>query len=86
MWFKRVSDTNLTVSATIGGVIQYFSVNDDNKLVLQRAELPNNLLPNVLAVYASGKGCALLQVRIFKVLCIRIFNNSNWVLNNGYYK
>jgi hypothetical protein len=54
---------NLTVSASIKDIFtQDFRVTGSNKLILQRAEIPSNLLPNTLAINASGKGCALLQV------------------------
>ena len=55
---------NLTVSASIKDVFtQDFTVTGNNKLILQRAEIPSNFLPSTLAINASGKGCALLQVR-----------------------
>lgn len=55
---------NLTVSAYIqDSFTREFFVTDSNRLILQREEIiPNNLLPNTLAVNASGSGCAFLQV------------------------
>ena len=56
--------TNMTVSANIKDLFtQDFRVTGSKKLILQRAEIPNNLLPNPLTITASGTGCALLQVR-----------------------
>jgi hypothetical protein len=59
--------TNLTVSTIMKDIsIQDFTITGRNKVVLQRAEIPRDLLPNSLAVNASGVGCALLQVRTFQ--------------------
>jgi hypothetical protein len=49
----------------IGGIFAHnFQLADDNKLVLQRAEIPSNALPGKLNVVASGSGCALVQVGV----------------------
>jgi hypothetical protein len=47
----------------IGDVFGHdFMVTADTKLVLQRAEIPSNALPNKVNIAASGSGCALVQV------------------------
>ena len=62
-WYHQGGMMNMTVFASVGDVVQKFSVTDNNKLVLQRAVLPINLLPNIeLAINATGEGCAHLQV------------------------
>ncbi len=39
-----------------------FKLTGDNKLVLQRVEIPSTALPNKVNIGVSGSGCALLQV------------------------
>ncbi|XP_028416699.1 pregnancy zone protein-like [Dendronephthya gigantea] len=64
--FYSKSDLSiLNVSANIkDGFDHNFSVTDNNKLILQRVEIPSNFLPNTLGINASGSGCALLQVSV----------------------
>ncbi|CAB3978842.1 alpha-2-macroglobulin-like isoform X1, partial [Paramuricea clavata] len=63
--YTKDGRTNLAVSANIKDIFtQDFTVTGSNKLVLQRAEIPSKLLPNTLAISASGNGCALLQTSV----------------------
>ena len=60
---------NLFISARIDDrFTQDFIVNTTNKLVLQRSEIPSNLLPTSLVINATGHGCALFQVNIYVIL------------------
>ena len=63
------SQINLFISASIDDIFkQDFIVNRNNKLVLQRSEIPSNLLPTSLLLNATGQGCALFQVNIYVIL------------------
>ena len=57
------SASNLSISVNVSDMLSYdFNVNSDNKLLLQRVEVPSNALPNKVKIAAAGSGCALLQV------------------------
>mgnify|MGYP002803887076 FL=1 len=64
-WYNEGGWMNMTVSASVGNVVQEFSITDSNKLVLQRAVIPNNLPPTIrVLINATGEGCALLQTSL----------------------
>ena len=56
---------DLTGNLTIKNAFSHdFTINDQNRLVLQRVEIPAKLIPNKLQFSAQGAGCALLQVKV----------------------
>ncbi|KAJ8679263.1 hypothetical protein QAD02_015050 [Eretmocerus hayati] len=53
------SATDLSVLITASEIERLFKVNDDNRMLLSRIELP--VLPTSLEVFAEGEGCVLVQ-------------------------
>lgn len=64
--------TDLSVLVTANELDRLFKINDENRMLLHRIELPT--LPTTLEVFAEGEGCLLLQVSCFRLL---IFVGSN---------
>lgn len=62
--------TDLSVLVTANEVDKLMLINNDNKLVLYRVDVP--VIPTTLEVFAEGGGCVLVQVS-FRVLLIQIF-------------
>ena len=40
-----------------------FTITEKNRLVMQKLELPPNLVPNNITFTGKGDGCALIQVK-----------------------
>ncbi|XP_013389533.1 CD109 antigen isoform X2 [Lingula anatina] len=53
---------DMTIRVTAGGSSESFTVNDQNALVLQRAEFPD--IPQQATISARGSGSALVQVTV----------------------
>ena len=56
----NASATDLLILLTANEVERVFKVNNDNKLVLYKTDLP--VLPTSVEVFAEGYGCVLVQV------------------------
>ncbi|WP_411027538.1 hypothetical protein, partial [Salmonella sp. s54925] len=57
--------SNLAVSLKINSKFSHdFTITKANKMVLQRLEIPQKLIPNQLDVTATGTGCALIQTSV----------------------
>lgn len=62
-FFSGDTSTNLSVSMNIKDVFGHvFHIKADNRMLLQRVEIPSEVLPNKVDISTSGSGCALLQV------------------------
>ena len=60
--------SSLTLSVKIKDFSHDFSINNNNRLMLQRLELKPDLIPNTIEVKGTGEGCALFQVKLYTLL------------------
>ena len=61
----NASATDLSVLVTATDVDRLFKLNDDNRMLLSRIDLPT--LPTTLEVFAEGEGCVLVQVSYYLI-------------------
>ena len=62
------SATELSVLLTANDVDRIFKINNDNKMVLYKTDLP--VLPTTVEIFVEGNGCVLVQVKILNICII----------------